>query len=559
MASGKRSVLFARGPISRRDVLRAGSALLPAGILLPAWLRAGAATTATFDYYISTTGSSSNPGTLASPWDIGCLNTKSGTYAGRRVGLIAGTYDVSSLNANTILSFNTPLFAIPSGTSASSPTYIGSCDTSGNYTQGAAWIQAKTPGGTYTGTDNQTTPPQPTPPGSVPREGGILGNTNSSCQYITIDGLRLSGVRSTPLAFGQGPGTGYQNVGIVVQNCELFDCSDILYGTAAGNYASVQFFNCTGALFQNNYVHNCAAFSANSSANTGHLSAALTWCCKDTLLQYNTCIETGGFYGKEGGTQGTIIRYNYVQHLGNAGGEGVVNCTGYAAGGMTGTTQIYNNIFYTNADGFRLVPNLAYNAGQGWSTPLHIYNNTVIWTSPYVTGLEMFAQPGTSAVGGFQFYNNIMAGPAQTNEGTTTLNFAAPGVVGYNLYQTATQRWYLTSDSSGSSASPVATATSLSAAQSAYRAGGGPGTFEQNTVISSQTIAQLFTQSGTNAARFTLAAGSNAIGAGKSNGTSGGTAVDIGAWGNGATQIGCNFSSVATAPVVPDAPKLSVS
>ena len=560
MASRKRSVSFAGRSISRRDVLRAGGALLPAGIFLPAWLQASAATTSTFDYYISATGSSSNPGTLAAPWDIGSLRTKSATYAGKRVGLIAGFYDVSAANSAG-MSFATPLFPVPSGTSGS-PTYIGSCNTSGIYTQGAAWIQAKTPGGTYTGTDNQTTPAQPTAPGQVPREGGIIGNTGNP-NYITIDGLRMSGVRSTLMAFGSGPGTSYPNVGIVIQNCELFDCNDTRYNIAGGNYASVQFFNCAGAVFQNNYVHNCAAYSTNSSANSGHLSAAMTWCCKDTVFQYNTCIETGGFYGKEGGSQGTIIRYNYVQHLVNSGGEGVVNFTGYAAGGMTDTTRIYNNIFYTNGDGLRLVPNLAYGAGQGWSAPLEIYNNTIYWTSAYVTGLEMFAMPGTAAAGGFKFYNNIMAGPAQTNEGTTTLNYSAPSVMGYNLYQSATQRWYLTSDSTGSTVSAASTATTLAQARTNSAAGGGlsASLFEQGTVISAQTVAQLFAQTGTNADRFRLLAGSNAMGAGKSNGTSGGTAVDIGAWGNGATQIGCNLSSVVSAPpsVVPDAPTLSVS
>ena len=51
----------------------------------------------TFDYYVSTTGSDSNAGTLASPWAITAINTKQATYAGKRVGLLPGTYDVSGL------------------------------------------------------------------------------------------------------------------------------------------------------------------------------------------------------------------------------------------------------------------------------------------------------------------------------------------------------------------------------------------------------------------------------------------------------------------------------
>lgn len=552
MASRNRGNSFTGRMVSRRDVLRAGGVMIPAGILLPAWMRANAQTAApTFDFFISTTGSDSNPGTLSQPWAITALNSKSSQYAGKKVGLVAGTYDVSAANLTPRL-FNVPLYSVPSG-SSSSPTYISSCDTNGNYSPRAAYLSAKTSGGKYTGSDQSLT--------NVPNEGGLIGNTNSTCNYITIDGLRFSGVRSTFLAFGQGPGTTYTNNGIIVQNCEFFDSNDTAYGVAGGNYASVQFFNCLGALYHNNYVHNCVAYSSNSSANSGHLSAAMTWCCRGTTFQYNTCVETGGFYGKEGGSQGTIIRYNYVQHQGNPGGEGVVNFTGYAASGMADTTQIYNNIFYTNADGLRLVPNLSYGGGQGWVTPLHIYNNTVYWTSPSVTGFEMFAESGTSAVGGLKLYNNIFAGPAQANEGTTTLNYSAPSVMGYNLYQSATQRWYLTSNATGSPVG-VNALSSLSAARSGSQGGGGLSSslFEQGTVISSQSIQELFAQSGTFAALFKLASGSDATGAGKSNGTSGGTATDIGAWGNGATQIGCNFnSSPPVSTPVPDAPVLTVS
>ena len=44
-----------------------------------------------FDYYIATTGSDTNPGTLASPWAITGINSKQATYAGKRLGIVAGT------------------------------------------------------------------------------------------------------------------------------------------------------------------------------------------------------------------------------------------------------------------------------------------------------------------------------------------------------------------------------------------------------------------------------------------------------------------------------------
>src|SRR5262249_29274500 len=47
-----------------------------------------------FDFYIDPSGSDLNDGSLAHPWAITALNTKQSTYAGLRVGLLNGTYDV---------------------------------------------------------------------------------------------------------------------------------------------------------------------------------------------------------------------------------------------------------------------------------------------------------------------------------------------------------------------------------------------------------------------------------------------------------------------------------
>lgn len=81
---------------SRRSVIKHGA--FAAGALLLPWRpRWAQAQSATFDYYISPTGSDSNPGTQASPWSITAINTKQSVYAGKRVGLLDGTYNVYSL------------------------------------------------------------------------------------------------------------------------------------------------------------------------------------------------------------------------------------------------------------------------------------------------------------------------------------------------------------------------------------------------------------------------------------------------------------------------------
>ncbi len=147
--------------ISRRDVLRASATIIPASIIVPAWLTANAQTaTTTFDYYISTTGSDSNPGTLSQPWSIKSLSGWTASqYAGsqftaqsaanwaklpgKRVGILPGVYDVSRLMYPAGIA-NGSAFQIPGGTS-SAPSYWGSSDTNGQYSPRTATLDEDRP------------------------------------------------------------------------------------------------------------------------------------------------------------------------------------------------------------------------------------------------------------------------------------------------------------------------------------------------------------------------------------------------------------------------------
>jgi hypothetical protein len=50
-----------------------------------------------FDFYISPTGSDGNPGTLKKLWAITAINTRRADYAGKRIGLLDGTYNLYAL------------------------------------------------------------------------------------------------------------------------------------------------------------------------------------------------------------------------------------------------------------------------------------------------------------------------------------------------------------------------------------------------------------------------------------------------------------------------------
>ena len=126
--------------LTRRMLLRRGGCAVLA-TTIPALIRPARAQSASFDYYIGPNGSNSNPGTLASPWSITALNSNQSTYGGKRVGIIAGTYNVYSIWSGVK---NTPTLRVNGGT-PSSPTYIASCDANGNYLPRGATISALNP------------------------------------------------------------------------------------------------------------------------------------------------------------------------------------------------------------------------------------------------------------------------------------------------------------------------------------------------------------------------------------------------------------------------------
>src|SRR6185312_8312991 len=149
----------------------------------------------TFDFYISTTGSDSNAGTLASPWAITSLTRTSGNrsaIAGKRIGLLPGTYGIYNLwitgvtnlsgnlatassSSTGTYAYNAPVLALPSG-SAGSRTFIGASDSSGHQTVGSNPSNI---------THAITASPSGTPGGGLP--GFYSGGT--STQSIAIAGF----------------------------------------------------------------------------------------------------------------------------------------------------------------------------------------------------------------------------------------------------------------------------------------------------------------------------------------------------------------------------------
>jgi hypothetical protein len=531
--------------------------MIPAGILLPAWLTAEAQTVSTFDYYISPTGSDSNPGTLAQPWAITSLRTVSNNFrlingAGKRIGLLPGTYNVSGLMVSDPV---VGALQWPGGTSGS-PNYYASCDASGVYSPRTATLNAKTAGGVYGGGVSRG-------PGTW--DGPIVSHTG---QYpsayvtsnITIDGIVFRGsnykaLRIGGASAGDGP-AGLTNV--VVKNCEFTDNNANANGNPTDNCASVWIDGCVGAIVSNNYIHD--NIGPSGSLSEDHLNAIIVWgksspITSGTVIQYNTCVNSGSIYGKEDGVQGTTIQNNYVDcstYTGTSTAYGIQDFTGYSTGGLTQTTIIRHNIVL--APFLPVGGRSTLSDSGGFSTPVQVYNNTVVQNSNaggQICGFWMNCLPG--GAGGLKFYNNIISGSPGGFNGVFRLNPGGPAVWDYNLCASG-QKWALCQNASLNSV--MATYTNQTAFATGLSSNGGISNADSHSIFAAAT----FTGSGSLALRYQLASVSNGRNTGSTTGTPGGTPCDMGAWGNGATQIGCNFiSGSSSSNPVPEPPSLTVT
>jgi hypothetical protein len=549
--------------ISRRDILRA-TAIIPASFIIPGWLPANAQTTGSkFDYYISTNGSDSNPGTLASPWAITSLRTASGNFrlingTGKRIGLLPGNYDVSSYMVGN--SPDVGALQIPGGASSSAVTYLASSDASGNYSPRTATIDMKGASGVFGGIHSHG-------PGTGDGPGlAHCGQYPSAytTSNLTIDGLRFTGWSYRGLDIGaaynaDGP-SGIANV--LVTNCE-FTGGGFNSGDSEDNCAALWVQGGAGVTISNNWFHDSVGHVANSG---DHFNAIIVWgpnqgpasTTYNTVIQFNTFVNAGNVYGKEIKVEGTTCQNNYidVSNL-SVNSVGFQDFTGYNTAGLSRTSIFRNNIIVMQ--GNTVGGNTAFgqstlsNAGT-FTTPVQIYNNTIICTTTGPGPTVAWISATGNGTGAMQYYNNIYTSRGSgswNNFGNFRTNPSAIKVMDYNLVPSSGVTWGLYQNASPTNLiASYPTIAALTGALSALGIGVG---LEAHSLTGAPT----FVGTGSLAAQYQLASGSLGKGAGRIGGTSSGAATDMGAWGNGATQIGCNFTSGAVK--TPDSPALTVT
>jgi hypothetical protein len=495
------------GPVfgSRRDFLGYGGALIGASILPYLYPRAAFAQSATFDYYISPSGSDSNAGTLTSPWAITAINTKQGIYAGHRVGLMDGTYSCASLMSNS--GFYSPALNIAAG-SSSAPTVIQSVNPRMAILNG---------GGSKS---------------SNPSSGAIIGS-NQPGGYITIDGLTVTNNYGAAVVIGTaGPTSDTSNAskmpGVVVQNCEIYNIN-LTGGPTGSNVPALVCGALLAPLISNNKIHDVVA----NNGDEHNVCGMQLWGCANGTIQFNTIYNAvNSIYIKNLGNRNNSVRFNYCQRGTTSPGQGGDAIQVDDIGPPGTDTYFNNNVLYADAAGAAPIgPDFQ----PAFSCRVHFYNNTIYVNATQGTCQIFSIGPLVS------YFNNIFYRVGGTSyRGDLDFNQGGLALIDYNCY-------FNSSFACGLSAPGTQSGPAIYNSLSTWKAATGG---ESHSI----TANPMFTGTGAYAAAMQLAGGSPCIGAGRSDGTSGGSPCDMGAWGNGATQVGCNFTSAGV--LTPDPPTI---
>jgi hypothetical protein len=499
------------------------------------------------NFFVSPTGADTNNGTsISTPWAITSLMNRSinannltnfGTTHGKTVFFMPGTYNVSTQMQSD--SF-TGAFQIDGG-SAGNVTYYASCDSSGNYSVGTATITALTSGTNLPGG------------GLVSARGPILGgltNTPHTGGYVTVDGLKFTAfcykaIRIGGVSSGDGPAvTG----DVAIKNCEFFgeafnsgapddNCACIwMDGTAtttAGGTGNYSISNC--------YFHDNSPVTI---TDLQHLCAIFLFNCALVQITNNTGINAGTLaWGKDHANQGTTAAFNYVDNTASGSGTNATTLYGFSdftgafapTTGLTLPSFFHNNIVVTRGFGMALWGAAEFEA---WETPVSVFNNTVIYAGSGANQPAIIAVGQSTAAGQISVYNNIVTGFGSNFRGLIDVNALGIEVCDYNGEQT-TNVWRICPQGGGDSGTTFSSQSTFAAA---IVSGGGISGCESHSVFNN-TPGFTSVNTGFVSSTYQLLGTSPFVGKGSTNGTTGGSACDIGAWGGASvpTQIGATI------------------
>lgn len=522
-----------------------------------------------FDLYISAsaaTGSffSNGYGSASNPAHILTLNDSASRsiYAGKRIGLMDGTYAMySTCQGMPQGSSVMPVGLGIQGGTATNPTVIASVNPrkailDAHSTPGTRGSGYPTNQCAMLGCDQFTT------------SGTSLV---SSPGYVTIDSIVVTGSYGEGISFigtytGQ-PISGYIYgnqfeggiPGIVVKNCEVVDCS----GNEVNNPALVHFRQCYQAYLYNNLLHGMQPADGGDAIGIGSFYCWGNKYENNTVYDCNDCL-----YDKNGwGGNQTLINNHFEMSstaLYPSGAMLMNDCRGgYVGDTLTAMNNIFAVINVTGSVPWRNFNTTCFGGVDGPATPTagdfypavqsEIWiNNTFVSIGSGQSGGVAVPLSGSLVQGyvpGGQnsqltMYNNICFTDGSADGVMFVLYGDAIAIQDYNGYRcgnTAQTVHALTRPSAYASAFSSLTAYTLAA----YKTASGAEThgFQDTTNTSAGQVFQ--NPVSLNPAGYQLIAGGLYSGTGSTNGTSGGSPCDMGAWGgaNPPSSIGCSFTA----------------
>lgn len=460
---------------------------------------AGYSVSPTFDFYISPTGSDSNPGTLASPWAITALMSKTSTIAGKTVGLLDGTYDVpNGYDDNWGGSLQHHGQRITAAGTSGARTVIQSVNPRGATLQPAAGVTFSiiTLDAAYV-----------TLKDIIFNAGSIVTSIRFWGDYGTIEGCQFEAAQANT----------NDNAGHIY--FKAHDAPKVQYPTFRNCHfkglANLSGANPNNRTVNANHIHGFAVYGA--------LIEGCTF--RDSYAPLRPKYDWAAY----------TFRNNLVYDC----QQGLVHiCTDQSSVAIRNTVN--NNLFIgTSVSTPCSMGDYLYATGQRAALVDYFNNTSVCVYLSDGSDQRWWRSAGETPNSGgtSKFYNNIFhyAGtPSGTHVTFTFGGEAGAGVsdlfslMNYNGYPSG---WFKVNQ--GDFYTPDASYSTLAA----WNAASG---FEAGSV---QATPSFSVGTGTTPSNYTLQSGSAFKGAGKSDGTIGGSAVDMGCWGGVSvpTHIGATF------------------
>ena len=460
-----------------------------------------------FDFYISPTGAgdAATGGTLANPWPISMLNDTAARtrYAGKRVGLLDGVYNLRLLTPQPYPVGNTrSILEVAGGPSNAERTVIEAvnrhgaildCDRPGFFAAnpGASWRSAAI--GTHYAS-NVTL-----------RGFRVIRAHYSGVQTTVGSNLTLDSIWVDDQVFNTKGGI------IGGENSGAF----ILLGAGDGPVQNAGITNCK--------VTNSGAPADGSNGQFIH-RCVQAFRCLDCVVEYCTFIGASG-----GGADG--VWWKNTENRRNT----IRNCFIDMAA-VPGGIPVRWSIFGDSAADLDVLENNVLIARGGFTTSTVGIVFAYEWLTN--TGPSSIRMAHNTAVGletmqnlyrmggnqGIQFYNNVLWRQGRSNEDVALHTLTQLSLMDYNAW-------------GNTSVAPVrfGADNNFPNGIAAWR------TLSGRSANDVEITASPFTNAGTDAARYQIVNGNALKTLGRVGGVPGGAVTEVGAWGNGAAQVGSDF------------------